>query len=447
MNSCRKPGGLDFKINLDQTDISWISDIINDPEYGISGTLAATASVSGDFSAPLIQGRMQLTEGTLDLKKQDLFYEFLSADLWFAKKTITIDALNIKGNKEGALKLSGVLTHENFKPQTFNIRAQGDQLYIPFHNGVDARVNPDITLSGNWAAPKLEGKITVTEGRVSLEHFFEKKFSEIKIIEPVYDENGLLKIPEKEPEALEFVDPLAADVDVIIPGNLMFKGKDEFVEIKGHIQLKKNPYKPFVLYGSLLPVRGTYRFRGKLFQVTTGELTFAGQEDINPLLNIEAEAKIKDVTIIIRLTGSFQQVNLLLDSDPSMSQADIISYLVFGRGPDDLSEQESFSAEEAALNYTGQIASDELRDIIGESLGIDYLNITAGQGSSGNYQGSLTMGKYVLPKVFVTFRQSFDETATQQLEVTYEINKYFDLQTQVDNEETSAVDLIWKYEY
>ncbi len=80
-------------------------------------------------------------------------------------------------------------------------------------------------------------------------------------------------------------------------------------------------------------------------------------------------------------------------------------------------------------------------------MGIDYLNITAGQGSSGNYQGSLTMGKYVLPKVFVTFRQGFDETVSQKVEVTYEINKYFDLETQLDSEQTSAVDLLWKYEF
>lgn len=440
-----EPAGLDLTIDLDQVDISWISDIINDPEYDISGILDATASVSGDFFKPQVQGRLQLGDGSLSLRKQKLIYENLTADLRFAKETIFIDDLTIKGDKEGSLHLSGVLTHDNFKPQTFNIRAVGDQFYIPFHSGVDARINPDITLSGAWEAPVLSGKIKVSEGRVNLERFFEKKFAEIEIIAPVSAKNGVLQIPAKEPEPLEFVDPLSADVALIIPNDFWFKGKDEFVEIKGDIQLKKDPHKPFVLYGSVFPVRGTYRFRSKLFQIKQGELIFAGQEDINPSINIEAVTVIDDVKIIILLSGTFEQLNLVLDSEPAMNQSEIIAYLIFGRAPDDLSAKESFQAEEAALSFTGQIAADKLRDLVGESLGIDYLNISAGSG--GLRQGSLTMGKYVLPKVFVTFRQGFDETVTQKVEVTYEINKNFDLETQIDNEQTSAVDLIWKYDF
>ncbi len=440
-----KPGGLDLTMGLDQVDIAWISDIINDPEYDIRGILDATASVSGDVFKPQVQGRMRLKDGALDLKKQGLIYENLTADLRFAKETITIDDLKIKGDTEGTLHLSGALTHDNFKPRTFNIRAVGDQLYIPFHSGVYARINPDITLSGAWEAPVLSGEIKVFEGQVNLERFLEKKLSEIEIVAPVSAENGMLQIPEKEPEPLEFVDPLAADVAVIIPNDFWFKGKDEFIEIKGNIQLKKDPHKPFVLFGSVLPVRGTYRFRGRIFQIREGELIFAGQEDINPSINIEAFTSIGDVEIIIRLTGTFENLNLVLDSEPALAQSEIIAYLVFGRSPDDLSEKESFQAEEAALSFTGQIAADKLRDIVGETLGIDYLNISAGSG--GLRQGSLTMGKYVLPKVFVTFRQGFDETVTQKVEVTYEINKNFDLETQIDNEQTSALDLIWKYEF
>ncbi len=438
-------GGLDLRMDLKQMDISWISDIINDPEYDISGVLDATAFVSGDFYNPRVQGRMQLLDGTLSLKKQALIYETLTADLRFVKNTITIDAINLTGDKEGSLHLSGVLTHDHFKPQTFNVRAVGDQLYIPFHSGVDVRIHPDITLSGAWKAPVLSGKIKVVEGRVNLERFLEKKFSEIEIVAPVSAKNGVLKIPEKEPEPLAFVDPLTADVAVMIPNDFWFRGKDEFVEIKGDIQLKKDPHKPFVLYGSVLPVRGTYRFRGRLFQIEQGELMFTGQEDINPEVNIETVSVIDDVKIIIRLSGTFESLNLVLDSDPAMDQAEIISYLVFGRAPDDLSAKESFQAEEAALSFTGQIAADKLRDIVGDTLGIDYLNISAGSGRLR--QGSLTMGKYVLPRVFVTFRQGFDKTVTQKVAVTYEVNKYFDLETQIDNEQTSVLDLIWKYDF
>ncbi|MFZ2633148.1 MAG: translocation/assembly module TamB domain-containing protein [Desulfosalsimonadaceae bacterium] len=439
------PESLDIRLDIDDADISWISDLINHPEYGVTGRLSATANVSGDFFEPRIEGRMRLAEGTLNLKKQGLTYETLTADLQFDKDAITINEVILSGDKEGELRLSGVLTHDRFTPLNFDLQAAGKMVYIPFHGGVQAWVNPNLTLSGDWANPKVEGKIKVVRGRVNLDRFLARQPSEIKIVSPVIAENGLMEIPDEELEPLAFVDPLTADITLNISKDCWLRGRDAQVEIKGNVQLKKDPRKPFVLFGSLNTVRGTYRFRGKLFQITQGELMFVGQEDLNPPVNIEAQTEIDDAAIMIRLTGTFEHLNLTFDSDPPMDQAEIVSYILFGRGTDALSEQETFKAEEMALSFTGQIAADKLKDIVGDALGIDYLNISTG--GSELRQGSLSMGKYVLPKVFVVFRQGFSDQNSQQFEVSYEINKYFDIQSQIDNEQTSALDLIWKYEF
>ena len=57
------------------------------------------------------------------------------------------------------------------------------------------------------------------------------------------------------------------------------------------------------------------------------------------------------------------------------------------------------------------------------------------------------MGKYVAPKVFVIYRHGFSQESPREVEVDYEINRNFSIQSQVDNEATSALDLIWKYEF
>ncbi|MBC2715107.1 MAG: hypothetical protein HF978_07345 [Desulfobacteraceae bacterium] len=439
------PDGLDLTMNIDDVDVSLISDLIAHPEYGVDGLLNGTAGISGDIMRPEIQGRMQLDNGSLSLKKQGLVYESLTADFLFEPGLLEISEINIAGDKEGVLQLSGSVAHDHFRPGDFNIRAIGDNFYVPFHRGVDARIKSDLILTGNRDAPKLTGKITITKGRVNLDWVFEKQPSDINIVQPLVAENGMIHLSEDEPEPLAFMGPLASDVTMVIPNDCWLKGKDELIEIMGNVQLKKDPYKPFVFFGSLNTVRGTYQFHGRLFQIIEGELNFVGQEQFNPPLNIEAATKIKDVTIIIRLTGTFQQLDVILDSDPVMSQAEIISYLIYGRASDDLSEEESFNAEEAALSFTGQIAANKIRDVVGDTFGIDYLSISSGSG--GLKEGSLTMGKYVTPKVFVIYRQDFDDSEPREFEITYEINKYFDLQTEFDNEETAAFDLIWKYEF
>jgi len=238
---------------------------------------------------------------------------------------------------------------------------------------------------------------------------------------------------------------MTADVKVKISNNVWLKGKDENIEINGNIRLKKDSGKSFVLFGPVKAVRGNYRFRGKLFKIAHGELNFIGQEEINPPLNITGETAVADVKIIIRLTGTFERINLVLDSEPSMDQVDIISYLIFGRPQSALSRGESFQAEEAALSFTGQIAADELKELLGDKFSIDYINISAGDGNIR--QGSFSMGKYVTPNVFVIFRESFSRDGPRQVEVDYEINRHFNIETAIDDERTSAVDLIWKHDF
>ncbi len=439
------PESLNMRLHVDDIDISWISGLIDHPEYGFTGRLSATANVSGNFSKPEVRGRMRLAKGTLNLKKQGLTYETLTADLKFDENSIVIDDVDISGDKEGALHLSGTLTHDRFVPKSFDLKADGKNIYIPFHGGVKAWVNPALTLTGDWASPKVEGKIKVVRGRVDLDYFLKQQPSEIKIISADSAQKGVLEIPDAEMAPLSVFDPLAADISLDIPKDCWLRGKDAQVEINGNVQLKKDPQQTFVLFGSLHAVRGTYRFRGKLFQITQGTLSFVGQEDLNPPVNIEAQTEIGTVTIIIHLNGTFQHLTLTFDSDPPMDQSEIISYILFGRGTESLTDQETFKAEEMALSFTGQIAADKLKDVVGDALGIDYLNISTG--SSGFRQGALSMGKYILPKVFVVFRQGFSDKNSQQFDVSYEINKYFDIQTQIDNEQTSALDLIWKYEF
>jgi len=358
---------------------------------------------------------------------------------------IYISDMRAAGDKEGWLSLSGSLTYDSAGPKALNLRALGENLRVPFHAGVDARITPDLSLSGEWKAPKLVGDITVTEGRVNLDRFFETRPSEIEVVRPEAGDDNVIRIPDKSPEAVSISGPLAADIRVVIPRNFWIKDRDTSIEISGEINLKKQPGRSLVLYGPLYSVRGTYRFRGKIFNITGGELNFIGQEKINPPVSIDAETRIKDVKIIMHLTGTFERLNVALDSEPAMDQAEIISYLVFGRPQDSLSEGESFSAQQAALSMTGQIAADELRDILGDGFGVDYINISAGSGDLR--EGSFDMGKYVSPRVFVIYRQGFTKDSPRQVQIDYEINRSFTLRTQIDEEKTSAVDLIWKHEF
>ncbi len=439
-----QPEGLDLRFAIDGLKVSDLPETKN-RQYAMDGRIHISGEITGDLENPRVSGEMKLTEGFLKLHRQKLTYEQMSADIYFTHNQVDIRSLRIKGEKEGVLEMNGWFTWDHFYPQAFHIRITGKDFFIPYQTAIAAKVIPDLELSGTWDAPVVTGALTLTQGKINLDWFYSDAPVDIEIIETKPSQNGTVELAENDSRPLPLIDPLYMDVKVNAPGNVWLKGTNENIEIKGTLTIKKSRGETIRLYGPLQAVRGTYRFYGKVFNITEGELTFIGQEDINPPWRAVGEIKIKDVTIIIRLAGDFEKVTLTLDSDPVMDQVDIISYLVFGQPSDALSQKESFTAGDAALSITGQMAVGEIREILGEKFSIDYLDLSTVGGDIR--QGALTMGKYVAPRVFVVYRHGFSQESPRQVEVDYEINRNFTIQTQIDNESTSAVDLIWKHEF
>jgi translocation and assembly module TamB len=136
---------------------------------------------------------------------------------------------------------------------------------------------------------------------------------------------------------------------------------------------------------------------------------------------------------------------LALDSEPTMDRTDIISYLVFGRPADELKGQQGLNAEAAALNLTGQIAANELKNILGEEFGLDVLTLDSSGGDIT--QSTVAVGKYVTPEVFILYRHRFKADEPDQVEVTYEINRNFSIESQLGDEKTTGIDFIWDFDF
>jgi translocation and assembly module TamB len=209
--------------------------------------------------------------------------------------------------------------------------------------------------------------------------------------------------------------------------------------------LKKEKGAPILLTGALNTVRGTYEFQGRRFNITRGVVEFQGLPEPDPGLDIQAEARIGGVTIIVRITGSVRDIQLSLDSDPAMDQSDIVSYLVFGRPTNELRSQQATSAEAAALSLAGNLAAKELNTILGDTFKVDIFSINPGE--DGLSSSSLTVGKYVTRNIFVTYNLEFSAQSFGEVEIEYQINRNFSIAAQVGNESSGGVDLIWKFDF
>lgn len=426
-------------LGLSQLPIPDVSGLTYD------GQVDTRLQITGNLTAPKISGQLRLTDGQFLMSKPPLTYNDIQGTVRVLPDRFVIEGMEIFDDTGGQLTLKGIFHHEGFRPTAFDVSLTGTNGSLPFHRSIYVKGDPDLVLSGTMTEPTLEGRLEIREGRVDIDDLFQDQPSEIQIVTDEMEKDGIITITKRQTAPPFFLEGLEADVDISVPRNFWIKGRKKNVELSGTVTLKKAREKSFVLLGAINTVRGSYEFQNRLFNIRRGDVTFIGLTGPNPNLDVEAETRVKDVDIILRITGTAKKPVLNLDSRPSMDQADIVSYLVFGRATGGVTTQQAFKAEEAALSITGNLAAGKLEDILGETFHLDTLSINPG--TERIAKGSVSLGKYVTPRVFVIYQQPFEKGEAPELEITYELNRDLGLEAQVGNERTSGVDLIWEHEF
>lgn len=401
--------------------------------------------VSGNIRKPDFSGNIAIHDGYLTLTKNKLTYEHLNGNLSLSNNRVLVEELMIAGEREGRLTASGTITIGDNKQLDTDLTLDGDNFYIPFQKAVSARISPKLHLTGGRKNPKLLGEVTITESRINLDRLAEQQYSDIQVVETASEGGDAPLNVAPEPQGSNYLSPLTADILVRVPRNAWLKGQDVNAEIAGEIAIKKKPGGAFLLSGPLNTVRGNYYFMGKNFRLTKGNVEFLGLKEINPNLNIEAQTRIKSVTVIVTLHGTAREIAIDLSSDPVMDESDIISYLVFGRAPDSIGGNQAFNVEKAALGYTGGLLAAELRNLLGDVFFIDSFAIDSGSNENGF--GSVTLGKYVTPEIFISHRQGLSENEPSFEEITYELTPQIKLETQIGRENANSADLTWEFDF
>jgi translocation and assembly module TamB len=438
-----RPGSLDLTLTADRLQTAQLPLPL--PEtWEIEGLVDLQLRAVGDLTAPAFSGYAALHEGRLRLGDAGLSFEAFSARIRLEPERIRIDRVSLRGDREGTLEVAGTISLDGWQPSDYNLQFTGANLQIPYRDVAVARMNADLKFAGSRSRPSLTGRLDVLQGRIDLDRIAAGMPADIEIVGNQQPEDRRWVYSSGFEES-GFFDVLTADVLMVIRGDTWVKGKGVNAEISGNLELTKQAQQPFRLIGTLETVRGNYKFQGKLFRITAGTVSFTGQPEPNPELNIEARTQIRRVDIVVAISGQADRLRLELSSDPPMEQSDILSYLVFGRPSSELRWQQSASVENAALGMTGNLAATELEGIFEDALNLDMLTFEFSDEEFD--QSKLALGKYVARNIFVTYRHGIASRGFGQVEVDYQINRNFTLQAQLGDELSSGVDLIWELDF
>ncbi|HEY7775111.1 MAG TPA: translocation/assembly module TamB domain-containing protein, partial [Kineobactrum sp.] len=353
----------------------------------LEGELTGEVSLQGTLAELGAVGQLAWSGGAVRLVSNPTELDDIRMQLDFNNTGITVSGDGVLGG--GPVEFSG---SAGWRPQPgfdVAIRGSSNRLFYPPATELEASPDLRLVLAGNRLT--LNGEVVVDSGVLAYEQLPPGSVTlSADVIEVDYAGNPL---------ATETVVDLDARVRVRIKDKFRVKGKDLNVTVGGDLSLRKAPGRPLEMFGNLNVIGGEFNAYGQRLLVRQGRFTFTGLPE-NPEMNLRAEREIPadNVKAGVQVTGTLENPELSVYSDPVMSRTEALSYLVRGRGLDSGAGADG-SALAASLgvslvNQTGMLQE------LGRIPGLSNIEV----GTEGSEQATTaTLSGYIGERIYLSY--------------------------------------------
>ena len=222
---------------------------------------------------------------------------------------------------------------------------------------------------------------------------------------------------------------------LVFADNIKYKLKNIDLKAKALLNIKKEFEKDIGIYGSIHDVKGTFTELGKEYKIENSNIYFRGNKPINPLLDIKANTKVEDIDIFIIITGALNNPRINLNSNPTMNQKDILSYLIFGTSFSNTTNSNQNRQSQASLFLLNELSKDYAKE-----LGIDSVYFKF---DSATQFIETHIGKNIGEKNKIILK---NRAFGGELVFLRELTKLWNLEIGVQ-EKTQSIDFIYKKRY
>lgn len=430
------------------------------PGWRVGGTLNADVAISGTRTAPQWNGQLnadQLSVRAL-LEGVDLKEGRLRAQLQGTRLDITelflrggegsnTRILGQSGNLTVAPKDGGTLSGTGFvafnpnAPEgtsgiTMDIRAVAQQLQVL------VRADRQLSVSGSLQAGirsgqvSLRGDLKVDRAAIMLADSSAPSLdSDVYVTSAATRKAAQDKADEaaqraQSAGAVQAVQPPDILVQLDLGNDFALQGYGITTRLEGQLQISNGPS----IKGEIHTVNGRYRAWGQSLDVESGTIRFSGPY-ANPAIDIVAFRPNLEVKAGVKVTGSANNPRVALFSEPDMSDAEKLSWVVMGRsaaagGAETALLQQAALALLSGGGGTGNFAGQ---------LGLDEVGLK-GPSEDGEQGAAVTVGKRLSKDLYVAYEQSLNG-AMGTLFIFYDLSRRLTLRGQTG--EQTAVDLIY----
>ncbi|GIZ50216.1 translocation/assembly module TamB domain-containing protein [Noviherbaspirillum aridicola] len=383
------------------------------PRIALDGAISADISITGTASSPRLAGRVDGERLALTLYDQGVRLSDGTAHLVLRDNIVELREVLFHGG-EGTLRATGSIDVGN-GGEDLRARIVADRLQLL------ASPSGRLTISGQAEAAQADGQ-TLVSGKFVVDRalFSLPEKSAPRLDDDVVVIRGDRPQPaRREQPGDKRASPLSPRVDVVVDlgRNFRFEGAGAELRLAGGLNLRSAPGETPQAIGTVRVAEGTYEAFGAELDIERGLINFQGPL-ANPNLNILAMRREQEVEAGVLVTGTVQNPRVQLVSEPTVSDEEKLSWLIFGRGGGGAEQgQASAAAQGAALGLLNKFGGAR----VAKGLGLDELSIGS---SEYGMEGSqvVNLGKEITDRLTVGYEQSL-AGAESVLKLTYQLSR------------------------
>lgn len=406
----------------------------------LDGCADINLAVTGSFKNPDLEGYLRLNKTYYENLYLGLVLKNIEMEMTSDGDKLQLKDFSAYDEEDGEIEIKGSLLlnpKKHFPYELYLSLNAAEVLHLDFLN---ATLTGKGELKGDFKKAYLEGKFKVPTAQVNLP-------KNIGTSLPVLDVTYLYPHCESSSPIFNHISkslPVYFDVELDFLDDTSLKGRGLDSMWAGNLKIQGSDQNPRIK-GELVSQKGTFDFAGRLFTLTESTINFNGNLLYDTAINLFATHQIDQHQIYIHLKGPLKGPYLSFRSEPSLSQREVLSLVLFGQTAERLTAFQAVALTHTLATLGGVYQGPGVVDKLRKGIGLDQLTLGSFMYDNKDYT-TIQVGKYITRGILITLNRPITEDPSPFI-ITAQFRGGFQFQTYFDQSQLSRFQIQWRFSY
>ncbi len=417
-------------------DLGILQDV--DRDFYSSGTVSMNAVIRGDFSRPLVNGRVELKNASVNYTQAPNGVSNANAVILLNGTSASIQTFTAESGG-GHITLSGFVGYTEAS-LNFNLKAGARNVRVRY-SGVSATSNATIQFTGTTRRSLISGNVVV----------------ERIVYGSTADTGTLLSFASTPPSTPAAPSPLLSgmrlDMHVRTAADLrVVTTYANRLNVFADLTVRGTAEEPGIL-GRVVVTDGQLVFFGNTYTVNVGTVNFYNANAIEPILNFSLETIAQNVDVTLGVSGPMSNLHLSYSSDPPLTFEQIVQLLATNTTPSNpmIAAQEPTPPQQSVTQMgesalLGQAVANPLASRVQRVFGISQFKIDPSfSGSNGQPSARVTLQQKIANNITFTYITDVTQTNSEIVRVEWAFTQKFSAVALRDFNGNVSVEFFYKF--